>query len=179
MKHRQSLETELKLRVPTVAVLPPLLRSLGFEEGQPEAEEVSTLWDRDGQLRAAESALRVRRFAGRTLLTFKGPRVPDPQFKIRPEHETAVADPEALEAILHALGYRPVMRMVKHRALWRRPELEACLDRTPFGDFLELEGEPEAIKLAVQGLGIDASRVEPRSYPTLFREAGLGAVTEP
>lgn len=178
MKHRQSLETELKLRVPSVAALLPLLVALGFQEAQPESEEVSVLWDREGSLLAASSALRVRRYAGATLLTFKGPRIPDAQFKIRPEHETAVADIEALEAILRGLGFAPVLRMVKHRALWRREELEACLDRTPFGDFLELEGDPGAIKLAFQGLGLDASRVEPRSYPTLYREAGLGAVTE-
>lgn len=179
MKHRQSLETELKLRVPSVAALPPLLQALGFAEAQVETEEISVLWDRADALRAEGSALRIRRYAGRTLLTFKGPKVPDPQFKIRPEHETEVEDHEALEAILRALGFTPVLRMVKRRALWRREELEACLDRTPFGDFLELEGEPNAIKLALQGLGLDASRVEPRSYPTLYREAGLGAVTEP
>ena len=179
MKHRQSLETELKLRVPSLAALPDLLRALGFAEVQPEAEEESVLWDRADALRDAGSALRVRAYAGRTLLTFKGPKVPDPQFKIRPEHETEVADREALDAILRGLGFAPVLRMVKRRALWRREELEACLDRTPFGDFLELEGDPDAIKLALQGLGLDASRAEPRSYPTLYRAAGLGAVTAP
>lgn len=179
MKHRQSLETELKLRVPSVEAVQPLLVSLGFSLAQGDAEEVSLLWDRADELRARNSALRLRRYAGKATLTFKGPRVPDPQFKIRPEHETEVADPEATEALLRGLGYVPVMRMVKHRALWIREELVACLDRTPFGDFLELEGDPQAIKLALQGLCLDASRIEPRSYPTLFREAGLGAVTEP
>lgn len=175
MKHRQSLETEMKLRIPSVAALHPLLASLGFTLAQAEAEEVSLLWDRAGELHAKNSALRLRRYAGKATLTFKGPRVPDPQFKIRPEHETEIADPEAMEALLRGLGYAPVMRMVKRRALWVREELVACLDHTPFGDFLELEGEPQAIKLAVQGLCLDASRIEPRSYPTLFREAGLGA----
>ncbi len=179
MKHRQSLETELKLRIPSVAALEPLLASLGFSLVQADAEETSLLWDRNEELRARNSALRLRRYAGKATLTFKGPRVPDPQFKIRPEHETEVADAEATEALLRGLGYVPVMRMVKHRALWAREELVACLDRTPFGDFLELEGDPNAIKLALQGLCLDASRIEPRSYPTLFREAGLGAVTEP
>ena len=179
MKHRQSLETELKLRVPSVEAFSSLLPSLGFGLVQPESEEVSLLWDRGDELRARNSALRLRHYAGKATLTFKGPRVPDPQFKIRPEHETEVSDPEATEALLRGLGYLPVLRMVKHRALWRREELEACLDRTPFGDFLELEGDPDAIKLALQGLCLDASRIEPGSYPTLFREAGLGSVTGP
>ncbi|HJW31759.1 MAG TPA: class IV adenylate cyclase [Holophagaceae bacterium] len=179
MKHRQSLETELKLRIPSVAALEPLLAALGFSLVQADAKEESLLWDRNDELRTQNSALRLRRYAGKATLTFKGPRVPDPQFKIRPEHETEVADAEATEALLRGLGYIPVMRMVKHRALWAREELVACLDRTPFGDYLELEGEPDAIKLALQGLCLDASRIEPRSYPALFREAGLSSVTEP
>ncbi|HJV91694.1 MAG TPA: class IV adenylate cyclase [Holophagaceae bacterium] len=177
MKHRQSLETELKLRIPSVGAMAPLLSALGFTPTQAEAEEESLLWDREGELRARNCALRLRRYAGKATLTFKGARVPDPQFKIRPEHETEVADAEATEALLRGLGYAPVMRMVKHRALWHREELVACLDRTPFGDFLELEGDPQAIKLALQGLCLDASRIEPRSYPALFREAGLGSVS--
>jgi adenylate cyclase class 2 len=179
MKHRQSLETELKLRIPSVEALGPRLAALGFSLSQAEAEEESLLWDREGELMARNSALRLRRYAGRATLTFKGPRVPDPEFKIRPEHETEVADPGATEALLQGLGFVPVMRMVKRRALWAREELVACLDRTPFGDFLELEGDPQAIRLALEGLCLDASRIEPRSYPALYREAGLGAVTEP
>ncbi len=179
MKHRQSLETELKLRIPSVEAMAPLLESLGFGQKQAESEEVSLLWDRGDELRGRGSALRLRRYAGKAILTFKGARVPDPQFKIRPEHETEVADPEATEDLLRGLGYVPVMRMVMRRALWAREELVACLDRTPFGDFLELEGDPQAIKLALQGLCLDASRIEPRSYPTLYREAGLGDVTGP
>jgi adenylate cyclase class 2 len=173
MKHRSPLETELKLRIPATEALKPMLAALGFTERVPAQAEESVLWDRGGELRAAGSALRVRRYAGELRLTWKGPRVPDPELKIRPEVETVVADGEALEAILRALGFEPVLRMVKTRAIWAREELEACLDETPFGCFLELEGDAHAIKAAQEHLCLDASRIEPRSYPTLFREAGL------
>lgn len=168
MKHRLPVETEVKLRIPGPAAIAPMLEALGFVPVERAQEEVSVLWDRNGELRARGSALRVRRYAGRCLLTFKGPRRPDPVLKIRPEWETAVEDAEALEAILGALGLEPALTMVKARATWAREELEACVDETPFGCFLELEGDPAAIKLAMQGLALDASHVEPRSYAALY-----------
>ena len=174
MKHRQSLETEVKLRIPTVEATRPLLAALGFQLRQGAALEQSTLWDRDGELRAAGSALRTRRFAGAFRLTWKGPKVPDAMLKIRPEQETAIGDGEALEAILRALGYEPVLRMEKVRAVWEREELEACLDETPFGCYLELEGDPQAIRAAMEGLGLAPDRAEPRSYPELYQAHGLG-----
>ncbi|MBS1766949.1 MAG: class IV adenylate cyclase [Acidobacteria bacterium] len=174
MKHRNPVETELKLRIPAVAPFRALLAAMGFTETVPSQSELSVLWDRNGELQAAGSALRVRRYAGRVILTWKGPKVPDPMLKIRPEQETAVEDGEALEAILSSLGYAPVLRMEKTRALWSREELSACLDETPFGCFLELEGDAHAIKAAAEHLHLGTDRVERRSYPTLFREHGLG-----
>ena len=173
MKHRSPMETELKLRIPATEPLRSLLAALGFTERVPAQAEESVLWDRGGELRAAGSALRVRRYAGEVRLTWKGPKVPDPELKIRPERETAVQDGVELEAILRALGFEPMMRMTKTRAVWEREELEACLDETPFGCFLELEGEPQAIRAAMEHLCLDASRIERRSYPTLFRDHGL------
>ena len=174
LKHRNPIETELKLRIPAIAPLKALLASMGFKEETPSQSELSILWDRNDELRAQGSALRVRRYAGRVILTWKGAKVPDPLLKIRPEQETVVEDGEELEAILSALGFAPVLRMEKTRAVWAREELTACLDETPFGCFLELEGDANAIKAAAEHLSLGADRVERRSYPTLFREHGLG-----
>ena len=176
MKHRSPVETELKLRIPAIAPFRDLLRAMGFTEATPSQKEESVLWDRGGELAASGSALRVRRYGGEVILTWKGPKVPDALLKIRPEEETVVQDGEALEAILAALGFAPVMRMEKTRAMWAREELVACLDETPFGCFLELEGDPHAIKAAAEHLSLGTDRVERRSYPTLFREHGLGQI---
>jgi adenylate cyclase class 2 len=174
MKHKSALETELKLRIPATAPFRPLLAALGFREVTPMQAELSVLWDRNGELRAAGSALRTRSYAGRARLTWKGPKVPDAILKIRPELETGVEQPEALEGILRALGFRPVLRMEKRRAVWEGAELEACLDETPFGCYLELEGDAQAIHAIMPGLGLTADRAEPRSYPELFLVNGLG-----
>ncbi|MFN7958958.1 MAG: class IV adenylate cyclase [Holophagaceae bacterium] len=173
MQHKSALETELKLRIPATGPFRPLLEALGFREIRPAQPEVSVLWDRDGHLQAAGSALRTRSYAGQWRLTWKGPKLPDPILKIRPELETGISDGPALEAILRALGYAPVLKMEKVRAVWERAELEACLDETPFGCYLELEGDPQAIRAAMEGLGLAPDRAEPRSYPELYRANGL------
>lgn len=164
------METEVKLRIPSTEALRPLLAALGFEEVDSMQEEESTLWDRGGELQSKGSALRLRRYAGKFLLTWKGPKQPDPELKIRPEIETTLDNFEAMEGILSALGYSPVMTMAKRRATFLRDALQACLDETPFGCYLELEGDPQAIRLAMEHLCLNASHIERRSYPTLFRE---------
>lgn len=174
MKHKSAIETELKLRIPATGPYRSLLEALGFHEVHAAQAEVSVLWDRSGELRAAGSALRTRSYAGQFRLTWKGPKVPDPLLKIRPEHECGIEKPEALEAILRALGFAPVLRMEKVRAVWERTELEACLDETPFGCYLELEGDPQAIRAAMEGLGLAPDRAETRSYPELYQANGLG-----
>jgi adenylate cyclase class 2 len=67
--------------------------------------------------------------------------------------------------------------MEKVRAVWRREELEACLDETPFGCYLELEGDPQAIRVAMEGLGLAPDRAETRSYPELYLAHGLGSTS--
>ena len=168
MKHPGLLEIEVKIPVADLAALEPQLRAAGFVPTHPEETETSQLWDRDGELQAQGSALRIRRYGAQAWLTWKGRRVADPRLKIRPELETPVADPEATAGILAALGFQPTLTIVKRRALWQRGDLEACLDATPFGRFLELEGPREAIQAALEQLGLEASPIEPRSYATLF-----------
>jgi adenylate cyclase class 2 len=174
MQHKPALETELKLRIPATGPYRPLLEALGFREIAPAQPEFSVLWDRHGELRNSGSALRTRVYAGQTRLTWKGPKVPDALLKIRPERETGIEDGQALEAILRALGFEPVLRMEKLRNLWRQTELEACLDETPFGCYLELEGEPQAIHAAMEALGLSPDQAETRSYPELYLAHGLG-----
>ena len=172
MKHDDHVEIEMKFRIAALAPMAKALSACGFTQEQAQGEESSVLWDRGRELLGQGCALRLRRYAARALLTWKGARVADPLMKIRPELETAVADPIAVEGILAALGFQPVFAMVKSRSVWRRGELEACLDQAPFGCYLELEGSREEILAAMGELGLREDQVEPRSYPALFQGQG-------
>jgi len=170
MKHAAPLEVEVKLRIPSTGALRAKLLRAGFLEVHGPAREDNRLWDRAGALLEQDCALRLRQYGDQTTLTWKGPKVPDAQLKIRPELETGVADPAAMEGILRALGFTPVLEMVKTRAIFVRGELEACLDDTPHGSFLELEGAREAIAEAMAQLGQGPEQIEPRSYATLYSQ---------
>lgn len=173
MNPQPPVETEVKLRIPSVAGWDARLEAQGFRLEIPAQREISVLWDRGAELLDQGCALRLRRYAGAAALTWKGPKRSDPMLKVRPELETSVADPVAMEGILRALGYTPVMTMEKVRALWRRADLVACLDQAPFGAFLELEGDEGTIRHCMAELGLSPGQAEPRSYPTLFRDHGL------
>ncbi len=173
MNPQTPMEIEVKLHIPSTSELVPGLMALGFQLEIPAQIERSVLWDRDADLFSRGCALRLRTYAGGSWITWKGPKVADPLLKIRPEIETSVASAQAMEGILRALGYVPVLAMEKTRALLRREDLVACLDETPFGCYLELEGDPAAIRQAMAGLGLGPEQAELRSYPTLFLEHGL------
>lgn len=169
----QSIETEVKLHIPSTEPIAQGLEAHGFILQTPATSERSELWDRGRELFDQGCALRLRSYAGKSTLTWKGAKVEDPLLKIRPELETGIEDLETLRAILRALGFTSVLSMEKRRAVWTRSDLVACLDETPFGSYLELEGEAAAIHAAMAALHLKKDQAETRSYPTLYRDHGL------
>jgi adenylate cyclase, class 2 len=123
-------------------------------------------------LKASGRLLRIRTVGGRTVLTFKArPEEPagDPRYKIRDEHETEIADAAALDLVLRALGYEPAWRYQKYRQPYRLGGVEVLLDETPVGNFLELEGPPEAIDAAARALGFGPADYDTRTYRELHQ----------
>lgn len=127
------------------------------------------------QLGAKSAALRVRSADGKGVLTYKekaGNTAPASQFKLRIERETKIESvPETL-AIFDRLGFRPFFRYQKYRAVYEAglpsgKRLHVMADETPLGDFLELEGEEEAIAEAVQLLGATPADYILESYIAL------------
>ena len=117
-----------------------------------------------GPLRHGSSVLRLRRVDGRATLTFKK-RIPgDSAIKHQREDDTAVADPEAMEAILDALGFAPALVYEKRRQTWVLGKTEIVVDVLPFGLFMESEGRANAIR-AVELV------VEPGVRRLVLREA--------
>jgi adenylate cyclase, class 2 len=122
----------------------------------------------DARLRASGCTLRLRRDGTHGLITFKGPSRPGP-VKSREEIESTVADPAATQAILHALGYRPIFRGQKYREESVLDDAHLCLDETPMGVFVEIEGTPDTIARVAALLGRTTTDYELASYPSLYR----------
>lgn len=174
-------EIEKKYRVNSAEAesLRVRLRALGAEARGEEFEE-NTLYAGPG-LERGNRALRLRRVrGGRSVFTFKESIAGPPGVKRRREEETVVADPDALTAILDALGYTPAALYEKRRETWVVADVEVVIDELPFGRFVEIEGAEESILEAERRLELTATQAEPKSYPQLTLEQGTrrGALVE-
>jgi adenylate cyclase, class 2 len=116
--------------------------------------------------------LRLRRVEGKATLTYKRALPSASSIKQRREEETAIADPEAMEAILVALGFTPALVYEKRRQTWRLGKTEIVIDVLPFGLFMEIEGRVSDIKAAERKLGLKGLRAENATYPQLTAKHG-------
>ncbi len=188
----QNQEVEIKLAIEDIAVLRGKLRKLRAKAA-PRLFERNDLYDtpRD-DLRASGRLLRIRietlapgkqtrpprstRANSRGVLTYKAPiEGVDPaaprRYKEREEWEINFQPADRLETILRALGFRPGFRYEKFRTEYTLPKLRGLhldLDETPIGNYLELEGRPQAIDRAAKLFGFSAQNYITATYWDLY-----------
>lgn len=179
-----AVETEIKFEVADISGLAARLAAAGFRVETPRAFESNTLYDtQERTLRGRTEILRIRSYAGRTVLTHK--RVPEAgpgagqsdgqqtatgldRHKHRIETETEVADGAALAEVFRSLGLTPAFRYEKWRTEWTDGEGHCVVDETPIGNYAELEGDAEWIDRAASQLGVTESEYMTLSYGRLF-----------
>jgi adenylate cyclase class 2 len=133
--------------------------------------EENTLYHGEA-LQDGSCVLRLRRAGERATLTFKR-RLPGASaIKQQREEETAVADPEAMAAILEDLGFTATLIYEKRRQTWRLGQTEIVIDVLPFGLFMEIEGRANEIKLVERKLAMKGLRAEHATYPQLTAKHG-------
>ena len=161
-------ETEVKFTGADLAKVRRALHRAGASRLACRAERNEVLDDVAGSLKGRDVLLRLRD-DGRSILTVKSPAPqPSPEgLKTRIEHESEVADLAAVRAGLGALGYAPVFAYEKVREEWEFLGCHVCLDALCFGSFVEIEGEPRAIRAAADALGLDWARSTPQNYHRL------------
>lgn len=127
---------------------------------------------RGGILSLKECVLRLRKTDSKTVLTYKESLASDSDIKRRIEHETAVTDGAAMQAILESLGYKQSLVYEKRRQTWVFETVEIVVDELPFGLFLEIEGAEAEILAAERKLNLEDLEIEPSPYPALTATAG-------
>lgn len=161
-----ALETELKFRKPDLTRVRENLRRIGARSEGARFERNLVFDDAESSLRRQNMLLRLRQVAGGCVLTFKqppaGPGGEPGRAKVLDERETAVADFESMLGILAGLGFKPVFAYEKVRETWKLGGAAICLDRLPFGHFVEIEAsENEIVRLAAElGLSLEDSTAE-------------------
>jgi adenylate cyclase, class 2 len=168
---RRRDEIEIKVPCDDLAAARRKAREVGATPLSALHFESNDLYDDTaGSLAASGRALRLRRAGDTAFLTFKGPARFTEGVKVREERETRVSDPAETEAILAGLGLLRRFRYEKKREEWLLHGCAVALDETPIGNFVEVEGDPPAIRRAVASLGLDFASAVPYTYARLYIE---------
>lgn len=167
-------EIEAKLKIESPELIESRLVELGAEFVAEQQQEDYHFDDDNAAMSKADKALRLRRQSvGETtqfLLTYKGPKEQS-NFKKRREIELEVADAEAAEKLIVALGYHKALVVEKTRRLWRLEGCEVALDKLDLlGDFLEIEGpDDERITNVRKILGLADLPHIPKGYAAMIK----------
>lgn len=172
-------ETEVKVRVEKDS-LPGIrqrLLELGFQQKAARAKEDNLLMDYSGgDLTESGSALRLRKYGQKRILTFKGPRIEDERLKIREEIETEIGDFQSMKKILERMGMVVCFEYGKYREKFSTPNrddpVEVCIDETPVGCFVEIEGSADSIERVALEMGWSPDRFINKNYIDLYSEQG-------
>ncbi|MGQ0735776.1 MAG: class IV adenylate cyclase [Acidobacteriota bacterium] len=166
------LEREIKLKFESVEdararVLSPGVGATPLRGRR--LQEDCLLDTHEDRLYERRCVLRVRSEGGKSVLTFKGPVQPG-AMKLREEHETIVADGDALLTILAELGLHVWFRYEKYREEYAAEDVIIAIDETPVGVFVEIEGGEAHIHRTAAALGKSVRDYVTDSYRTLFVE---------
>ncbi len=171
------LETEVKISVDAASLVEirTRLSELGAQPLAKRAKEENLLFDfPDHHLEREGYALRLRAYGEESLLTFKGKARSDSRVKEREEIETLVSDGSATRELLLALGLGVSFRYAKYREIHELAlsgeKVVFCLDETPVGTFVEIEGPEEAIDEAAALFGWGSDSFVRTNYVELYRK---------
>jgi predicted adenylyl cyclase CyaB len=156
-------EIEQKYRLKDPKKVRGLLKRMGARKVA-SGMETNEFYERGDFFSKQQVALRLRRFGrGPALLTLKGPRI-KAHFTKRMELETPVEYATA-RAILKFLGCQVFRQYAKKRELYKLGKTIVTVDfLEKFGWFLEIEGQPQAIKKIEKRLGLTHADREAKSY---------------
>ncbi len=168
----ENREVEVKLPFDSAEEGRKRLIAAGAVQTQSRVLEENILFDRETlPLQASGRMLRLRRRGDQVLLTYKAPIPGDHAHKVREEHESTVGDAAALTLLLNGIGFEPAWRYQKWRTDFELDGVHVCLDETPVGCFVELEGEPDAIDRVAARLGFDREHYLLDTYHDLHEKS--------
>ena len=163
-------EIEVKFPLADRGALTRRLQEIGAHQLYPATFEDNIVLDRRGELRTKGALLRVRKFGKYSLATYKGPMSIEGGIKSREEVQTGVESFELAIQLFDSLGFKPVFRYQKFREVWRVREVEVVIDRTPIGEYFEIEGAMDVIRAVADELGMNMEHAIRQSYADLYRQ---------
>jgi len=167
------LEIEVKIQIKNPKEMAHKIVEQGAQLVRERYFEENSLYDfSDLTLTKKQQAFRLRKIKKKAYLTFKGSPQKSRQFKIREEYETEVKNVNQIKKIIKSLGLVPKFQYDKFRTVFKKKKLIICLDETPVGNFIELEGEQSHIVRFASSLGFSRTDFLKKSYIDLYSELG-------
>ncbi len=161
-------ETEIKLYVPNLQTVQQKLEAASAELTAPRVYERNVRYDnKERTMTPRDMVVRLREDT-RVRLTYKDDGTVENGITSRFEAEVEVSDFDAMETILGKLGYTPYLTYEKYRTTYEIDSAEVVLDEMPYGNFVEIEGDGDAIERIIQTLELHDSKRFDGSYSTLF-----------
>jgi adenylate cyclase class 2 len=152
-----NLEVEVKFLLPDLVAMRERLHSSEATLHHPRTYERNIRFDDVSQgLKNQGKLLRLRQDSA-VRLTFKGrsKQMADSEARVLEELEVEVEDFDIMARILGRIGFEGVQIYEKYRETYKLSSVEIVLDEMPFGDFIELEGDEDAIREATGELSLD------------------------
>lgn len=171
------VETEVKLPLEDPQRIRQRLKKMGYRPRGPAQLDTNLLYDTTaGELERAGITVRIRQWNGHATFTLKLPRRKNKFYKVRPELETELGRSAPIERFLMRLGLVVRFAYSRQRQIFERAgeEGQICLDSTPIGWFMELEGKSAWIDRLARRLGFRRRDYVTASYPKLLRNARGG-----
>lgn len=177
MKEKDDLEIELKLRVDDLDIVEERLKALKARLVK-KVHQKSLLFNAPfAEFEKRDQTLRLHietdeNGTSQSIFGFKDTAATNELgHRSRPEYETAIDDPEALQKILEAVGFYVSITLEKDRALYKFNGVEVALDQFDFGSFVEIEGTSKDIEKARADLDLSEAEVLTQGYVYLWAQA--------
>ncbi|MEP7291579.1 MAG: class IV adenylate cyclase [Chloroflexota bacterium] len=167
---KDNLENELKLYMPDLGAVAQRIEAAGGKISAPRVLERNIRYDDSANWLSARGIVLRLRQDSRARLTYKeGERLVGDYGSSRYEAEVEVSDFATMETILTKVGFHPVFIYDKYRTTYALEGAEVTLDEMPYGNFVEIEGDEDAIRRVVEKLELQGARRMTASYTSLFK----------
>ena len=164
----QNLEIEVKFYLTDIEGMRNKILKLGAKSKGRLFETNILYEDKNNSLIKKKSLLRLRQDEKTTFTLKSSPPVKSKDYKIVNELEVEVSDFATMGQILQMLGFHPEQKYEKWRETIVSDQTVFCLDRMPYGDFLEIEGQEKDIRYYASRFGLNWQKRIIVNYLTIF-----------
>lgn len=172
------MEVESKFRSPGNEKVEKALNKLGAEFVSEEETEDVYFRHPGRDFGKTDEALRLRKKADVSELTYKGPRMRLEHTKAREEVTLPISDALAAQRIVERLGFTEFMAVRKKRRNFRYDKIRVAVDLVEgLGEYIELElitEEPKRAAALIEQVRdeLALSELEPRTYLEMILDSG-------